>query len=168
MKHENILKTKFYNQNETYEKSVFLMTKFPSITNPTADDHRLEQVITSVKNALKAQGYTARIARPPEPDYHPALWDKVEAFLFCCGSAVAIIENKVSSGFNSNVAMEWGWMRALDRPTLFLIEQSIPGRIADTGGLLEARFDWNVPDPAANGINAGIEQHCRNLQTHYS
>jgi hypothetical protein len=39
---------------------------------------------------------------------------------------IAIVEDRFNPNLNSNVAMEWGWMRAMNKPVLYLVE-------ADTG-----------------------------------
>lgn len=127
-----------------YERSVFIMTKFPEGQDPV--DRELERVITAVKDAVTACGFTPRIAS--ERRYHPGLWDNVEAYLFGCQRGIAIVEDKYRRELNPNVAMEWGWMRGMGRDVLYLVERTFTLGRADMAGLLEERFDWDNPEPA--------------------
>ena len=147
----------FYENGATYEDSVFIMTKFPR-----ADLRTIRRtgspgpVITHAVECVRANGYHPRIASEPRPPYHAALWDNVEAYLFCCGNGVAIVEDKYKDEFNPNVAMEWGWMRATEKRVLYLIEKDFKHLRADTQGLLSEEFVWDAPLP---GIQAAITKY---------
>ena len=134
-----------------YERSVFLMTKFPE---PGEDEKagELESVIDAVANAITSAGFIPRIARFPS-NYHPGLWDNVELHLLGCRQGIAIVEDRYLPELNPNIAMEWGWMRGMGKPVLFLLEQEFAHFRADLGDLLNERFQWTDPGP---GVNAAV------------
>ena len=94
-----------FNQDSSYEKSIFVMTKFP--TGSTPADHELQTVIDVVRSSVGNCGYHARIASDRE--YHAGLWDNVELYLLGCSRGIAIVEDRHTSELNPNVTMEWGW-----------------------------------------------------------
>ena len=127
-----------------YDKSIFIMTKFPEDDTPL--DKELERVIKAVQDAVVECGFTPRIAS--EKDYHPGLWDNVEVFLFGCQRAVAIVESKYKHELNPNVTMEWGWMRGMGKDVLYLVEKSFDMGRADLSGLIVKPFPWEAPEVA--------------------
>jgi hypothetical protein len=135
-----------------FEKSVFVMTKFPDANNPAPVNAQLSAVIQAVRNAVNARGYLARLAS--DNAYHPILWDNVELYLLGCSRGIAIVEDKYLPELNPNVAMEWGWMRGIGRNVLYLVEKDFKKQRADWGGLIESQFDWTNPEP---DIKAAID-----------
>jgi hypothetical protein len=135
-----------------YELSVFVMTKFPRTgAAAQANDAELEKVLAAVSAAVQGAGFHSRIAR--DGQYHPQLWDNVELHMLGCCRGIAIVEDKYLPELNPNVAMEWGWMRAMVKPVLFLIEKDFTSLRADFEGLLRAEFSWTDPEP---GISAAV------------
>ncbi len=126
-----------------FEKSVFIMTKFPDPGDPRSD--ALQRVIDSVGKAIQGCGYCARIAS--ETDHHEWLWGNVELYLLGCAYGVAIVEDKYRPELNPNVAMEWGWMRGMGRRVLFLREKEFKNDRADWSGLTGYEFEWDNPEP---------------------
>lgn len=150
-------KLQAFHENASYEKSIFIMTKFPNIQNPSPEDLELESVIKTVRNAVVACGYEPRIAN--DHQYHPLLWDNVELYLLGCQRGIAIVEDKYLPELNPNVAMEWGWMRGMGRNVLYLVEKSFTKPRADWSGLIEYPFEWNKPD---HDIPGHIQQWLQN------
>ncbi len=135
----------------SYERSVFVMTKFPEAgADPKAI--QLQQVIDAVSAEVETGGFVPRIAKFPV-NYHPGLWDNVELHLLGCRQGIAIVEDHYLPELNPNVAMEWGWMRGMGKPVLFLAEEAFDHRRADLGDLLDQRFPWTDPHP---GIAAAV------------
>lgn len=126
----------------SYDKSVFVMSKFPD--GAGAADKELEHVLAVVSGAIGEAGYVPRIARGPAR-YHDALWDNVELHLLGCRQGVAIVEDRYLNELNPNVTMEWGWMRGMGKPVLFLVEEDFTNPRADVGGLIEDSFSWADP-----------------------
>src|SRR5262249_39999482 len=129
-----------------YERSVFIMTKFPDGKEP--NDVALDAVIGAVKAAITEANMVPRIA---EYAYHDWLWDNVELFLMGCSRGVAIVEDRYRSEFNPNVALEWGWMKGMGKKVFFLMEETFAHSRADWQGLLSKTFSWGAPD-------AGVKQ----------
>ena len=130
------------------------MTKFPDEDSVAAIDVELKAVIAEVKAAVDSTNrYTARIAS--EREYHPLLWDNTELFLLGSKRGIAIVEDKYRPELNPNVAMEWGWLRAMGRRVLYLMEKDFDQSRADWSGLLKKQFDWADPKP---GIEAAVQE----------
>lgn len=134
-----------------FDKAVFIMTKYPD-GNDTPDQE-LRAVITAVRDAITGCGYVPHLAT--DKKYHPILWDNVELYLLACSRAVAIVESKYKQELNPNVAMEWGWMRGMNRDVLYLVEETFDRSRADWGGLIQDSFPWATPAP---GITAAISK----------
>lgn len=150
LRHEQLL-AKFH-QVAKFDKSVFVMTKFPDPAKPAVVDTELTAVIQAVRDAVLKCGYVPRMAN--DSQYHPILWDNVELYLLGCRRGIAIVEDKYRPELNPNVAMEWGWMRGMGRNVLYLMEKHFDRGRADWGGLLQNQFDWANPRP---DIEAGVE-----------
>lgn len=131
-----------------YEKSVFIMTKFPD--GDTEKDRALNAVIEAVKDGIRDAHLTPRIATF---GYHDMLWPNVELFLLGCARGVAIVEDQYRQELNPNVALEWGWMKGMGKRVFFLMEESFANGRADWQGLLSARFSWSAP---AQGLRRTI------------
>jgi len=126
-----------------YRQSVFIMTKFPEGNEEPAQ--RLTEIINLVRSEIADRRFIPRLAS--DKRYHPMLWDNVELHALACCRGIAIVEDRYEGGLNPNVAMEWGWMRAMGKPVLFLMEQTFQHQRADWQGLLQEQFSWE--DPAA-------------------
>ncbi len=127
-----------------YDKSVFIMTKFPNGKNPKPIDEELKKIIQCVRDAVTENGFVPRIAL--DKKFHPGLWDNVEMYLLGCKRGVAIVENKYLNELNPNVTMEWGWMRGMDKDVLYLVENTFDLARADITGLIQDTFSWENPE----------------------
>jgi hypothetical protein len=150
-RHRSALQT-FYG-NGKYQTSVFVMTKFPEGNQDS--DLKLKAVIDLVCAGLTAGGLHPRIANGAK--YHSWLWDEVEIHLLGCASGVAIIEDKYRPELNPNVAMEWGWMKAMGKRVLYLQEEQFAHGRADLNGLRSWSFNWENPEP---GITEALREWC--------
>jgi hypothetical protein len=129
-------------QGKPYERRVFIMTKY----RDGADAHRdaeLQTVIDTVKAAVEARGYHPQLAG--ELKLHANLWENIECQMLGCARGIAIVEDRFNPKLNPNVAMEWGWMRAMKKPVLYLVEKAVAEVPADVAGLIKSRFDWDHP-----------------------
>jgi hypothetical protein len=148
LKHADKLK-EFHDNEQAYDKSVFIMTKFPDGADPL--DQQLNKVIDTVKDSITQCGYFPRIALG-HPRYFPTIWDNVEIHLLGCAKGVAIIENHYKKELNPNVAIEWGWMRAMDKPVLYLLEEDFTEFRADWLGFIADKFSWDHPEQDIPGL----------------
>ena len=124
-----------------FEKSVFIMTKFPEANGDP--DQKLKGLIDVVCIGLTQRGFLPRLASGAQ--FHDWLWDEVEIHLLGCATGIAIVEDRYRPELNPNVAMEWGWMRAMGKRVLFLREKKFAHGRADLGGLRAWEFDWESP-----------------------
>jgi hypothetical protein len=140
-------------KDNPYQRRVFIMTKYPD-RNDANLDAQLEIVIATVKAAVTAAGYHPQLAG--ETKLHPNLWENIVCQMLACGRGIAIVENRFNPKLNPNVAMEWGWMRAMEKPVLYLVEKAIPDAEipADVKGLIMSRFDWDNPPADIPGLVA--------------
>jgi hypothetical protein len=131
-----------FRQEASFEKSVFIMTKFPE--GKTAKARELSRVIKAVQESIAATGFVPRIAS--ERMYFADVWSNVELYLLGCRYGVAIVEGRYRPELNPNVAMEWGWMRGLGKDVLFLVEKQAHKYLrADWSGLIRQEFSWSEP-----------------------
>lgn len=139
---------------DPFEKSVFVMTKFPPSPIPPDDQlgRQLQDVIDAVLAGVKARGYVPRIAS--DHQYFDRLWQNVELFLLGCSKGVAIVESRYGSQVNPNVALEWGWMVGMGRRVLYLRDGEFESERADWAGLIHHKFEWAAP---ADGVDAGLQ-----------
>jgi len=132
-----------FHQSAPYVRSVFVMTKFRGNNSP--QDAQLARVIKAVRDGVTKFGFVSHVAS--DKTYNPMLWKNVELYLLACSRGIAIVESKHTHELNPNVTMEWGWMRAMDRPVLFLVEKAFDRSRADLSGLINDPFDWDNPEP---------------------
>jgi hypothetical protein len=131
-----------FRQEASFEKSVFIMTKFPE--GKTVKARELSRVIKTVQESIAGAGFVPRIAS--ERMYFADVWSNVELYLLGCRYGVAIVEARYKPELNPNVAMEWGWMRGLGKDVLFLVEKQAHKYIrADWSGLIRQEFSWSEP-----------------------
>ena len=69
------------------------------------------------------------------------LWNNVCVYMICCKFGIAILEDRIADEFNPNVALEYGFMRALSKPVLLLADTGFRNLRADIIGTLREHFD---------------------------
>jgi hypothetical protein len=126
-----------------YRLRVFIMTKYPDGADAKLDA-QLQTVINTVKDAVKATAYVPYLAS--DKAWHHNVWENVEFYMLACARGIAIIEDRFNPKLNPNVAMEWGWMRAMKKDILYLVEKGAKETPADIMGLIKGRFDWDNPE----------------------
>jgi hypothetical protein len=115
----------------TSRGSVFIMTKYPDGADAERDAE-LQTVIDTAKAAVSRCGFYSSMANAEVR--HPNLLKNVEVHKLACSHGVAIVENKFRPDLNPNVATEWGWMRAMRKPVLYLMEKDVKVTPADAAG----------------------------------
>jgi len=139
----------FFDQG-SYEKSVFIMTKFPE--SDEGDDAKLKIIIEEVKTVIADAGLIPRIATF---EYHEELRRNVELYLLGSARGVAIVEDRCRKEMNPNVAFEWGWMKGMGKRVFYLMEEEFAHSRADWSGLLNKTFSWDNP---ADGIRRALTE----------
>lgn len=134
---------KKFHEGGAFEDSVFVMTKYPKEGDEKAGP--LQKVIEEVVSGIRARGYVPRLAA--DAVHQTWMWGNVELYLLGCRRGVAIVEDRYLPELNPNVAMEWGWMKAMGREVLFLREKNFHHGRADWEGLIAYEFVWDDPAP---------------------
>jgi len=119
---------------ENYEKNIFIMTRFQQ------GNKALEALDKSIRDTLEKRNFVGHRADDRVYPNDRNLWDNVCSYMFCCKFGIAVLENIVADEFNPNVALEYGFMRALGKPTLLLKEKRFKPR-ADILGTVWEEFD---------------------------
>jgi hypothetical protein len=119
---------------QDYDKNVFIMTRFQR------GNKALESIDATIRNGLIAKGFIGHRADDRVYPNDRSLWDNVCTYMFCCKFGVAVLEDIIADEFNPNVALEYGFMRALGKPTLLLKEKRFRPR-ADILGTVWEEFD---------------------------
>ncbi|WUH96826.1 hypothetical protein OHR68_25075 [Spirillospora sp. NBC_00431] len=126
---------RFFEDHPNYDKNVFLMTRFdPGSSHLVRLDVEIRKVLrTHDLNPVRADDKVYM------PDRN--LWNNVCVYMLCCSRGVAILEDRAADEFNPNVALEYGFMRALNKPTLLLADAGFRNLRADIVGTLRETFD---------------------------
>lgn len=124
----------FFADHPNFEDNVFLMTRFDDSGYLAALDGQLREV-------LRSRGLDPVRADDRVYVEDRNLWDNVCVYMLCCSKGVAVLEDRGVNEFNPNVALEYGFMRALNKPTLLLTDIGFRNLRADIIGTLRGNFD---------------------------
>jgi hypothetical protein len=124
-----------FRREADFEKSVFIMTKFPE--GKSAEARQLSAIIATVQRTIRSAGFVPRIAC--DRMYYEDVWSNVELYLLGCRYGVAIVEATYRPELNPNVAMEWGWMWGLAKTCCSWSRDLRRNTCAQTGPASSAR-----------------------------
>lgn len=144
---------RFFADHPVYSNNVFLMTRFD-------ESKHLKELDQTTRNALRERGLNPVRADDRVYASDRNLWDNVCLYMLCCSKGVAILEDRGRDEFNPNVALEYGFMRALNKPTLLLVDRAFRNLRADVIGTLREEFD--LLDIAAT-VPSAMERWLRDL-----
>ena len=114
---------KFLMQHPHFDRNVFVMMPF---STPAS-----EAIFESVEQELDDHGLIA--LRADRRAFSPVLWWNVVTYMLGSSYGIVIYE-PCSIPFNPNVSIEAGFMLALDRPVLFLVNEELRGLPVDFSG----------------------------------
>jgi hypothetical protein len=126
---------RFLTEHRDYDRNVFIMTRF------SPGDRMLAQLDESLRKTLcrhRLHGLRADDRMFASDDQ---IWSNVRIYMLCCRYGVAILEDRLKDEFNPNVALEYGFMRALAKPVLLLKDIGFRNVRADIVGTLHQPFD---------------------------
>ena len=126
---------RFFVDNPQYERNVFIMMRFDE------GDRPLAQIDEELRKALCRHGLVGLRADGKIYPSDNQLWKNVCVYMLCCKYGVAVLEDRAKDEFNPNVAMEYGFMRALDKRTLLLADRGFSNLRADIVGTVREQFD---------------------------
>lgn len=125
---------RFFADHPDYDRNVFVMMRF------RADPH-YHRMFDVIREVLWQHGLAAlRVDQKSYPD-DDDLWDNIVVYMMGCKYGIAIFEDFDERDFNANVAIEYGFMRALNKRVLILKEQRMPRVPADVTGSRFRPFD---------------------------
>ncbi len=124
-------------QDHPYENSVFVMMKFPDGL-PDTEKALIDRIFDVIAASLRAYRLQAR--RADQKVYEPDLWNNLCVYMFGCKYGLAVLEDKGANEMNPNVALEFGFMKAMNRTVGILREASFKHDRADLIGKLVKSF----------------------------
>jgi len=124
-------------EDVTYENSVFVMMKFPDGL-AAGQMELLDRIFQVISSALQAYGLVAR--RADKKQYEPDLWNNLCVYMLGCQFGLAVLEDRGANEMNPNVALEFGFMKALAKEVGLLREESFKHDRADLIGKLVKSF----------------------------
>jgi hypothetical protein len=133
-----------FHEDTSYEKSVFVMMKFPDAQ--MNDPHRqlLNDIWRVISDVLGQRGLKAR--RADLKPYYDQLWENVCVHMFGSRYGMAILEDRVASELNPNVTLEYGFMKALNRTVGLFRSEDFRHDRADLTGKLSKSFSIDAND----------------------
>jgi hypothetical protein len=137
-----------------YERNVFIMMRFDESDRPLG---HLDEIL---RKTLCHHGLAGRRADDQMYARDNQIWTNVCVYMLCCKFGVAVLEDRAKDEFNPNVALEYGFMRALDRRTLLLVDRGFSNLRADVIGTLREQFDFA---DLAGTLTPPIERWIRGL-----
>ena len=129
-----------FQEDSAYDKSVFIMMKFPD--RGTLDERSYTLLIDiwdELVQTLSTYGLIAR--RADKKSYHEQLWENICVYIFGCRYGLAILEDTAAQELNPNVTLEYGFMKALNRNVGLLRDVNFKHDRADLTGKLAKSFE---------------------------
>jgi len=126
---------RFFDDHPNYDRNVFIMTRF------VKGNRLLEELDNKLRQVLRDHGLNP--LRADDKMYMPDrnLWNNVCVYMLSCKFGISILEDRVADEFNPDVAIEYGFMRALNKPVLLLADAGFRNLRADIIGTLREHFD---------------------------
>lgn len=144
------------------KRSVFVMMKFPDSRLPQSAQDCLTDLFGAIRDELQRYGLTA--LRADQRHFHPQLWDNLCAYMFACHYGLAVLEDVTGSELNPNVALEYGFMRALGKSVLLLQEEKFTHIRADIAGTLPRYFQMRESILDIGSVRSAIQNWMVDLQ----
>ena len=139
-----------YLSQSTFETNVFIMMRF--VQN---DQNQL--IRSTIESQLQNHGLVSQFA--DNISFTDDLWDNVCTYMIGSRFGVAVIEEIEERTFNPNVAIEIGFMRAIQRRVLVLKDKRVPKLPADLIGQIYKEFDsYNLVATISAQIDAWIQE----------
>ena len=126
---------RFFKDHPNHSRNVFIMTRL------VKGDRLLEELDRELRAVLREHDLDPVRADDKMYLRDRNLWNNVCVYIICCKYGIAILEDRVADEFNPNVAIEYGFMRALNKPTLLLADIGFRNLRADIIGTLREHFD---------------------------
>jgi hypothetical protein len=130
---------RFY-EDGPYDKSVFVMMKFPDPRSMKPEHcELLDRIWETLAVTLASYGLMAR--RADKREYHDQLWENICVYMLGSRYGVAILEDRVAQELNPNVALEYGFMKSMNRQVALCRDVQFRHDRADLTGKLSKQFE---------------------------
>jgi nucleoside 2-deoxyribosyltransferase len=86
------------------------------------------------------------------------MWNNVCVYMLCCKQGIALLESYSKQEYNPNVAIEYGFMRALNKRVLLLRDKQFPRDRADITGKEMLPFDINNKDSISRAMETWLKE----------
>lgn len=117
-----------------FDRNVFIAMRFRST-------EQFAEIDTAVRDGLRAFGLDGHRADGRMYATDGDLWNNVCVYMMGCKYATCIFEEIDEREFNPNVAIEYGFLRAINRQILLLKEQRVPTMPTDMVGKMYRAFN---------------------------
>jgi hypothetical protein len=127
-------------EDTPYDESVFVMMKYADAATMEPKQCRLlTDIWDTLSQTLATYGLTAR--RADKKTYVDQLWENVCVYMLACRYGIAVLEDRAANELNPNVTLEYGFMKALNRPVALLRDLNFKHDRADLTGKLAKPFE---------------------------
>ena len=89
----------------------------------------------------RSNAYDLKARRADKTEYHDQLWENTCVYMLGSRFGIAILEDRVAEELNLNVALEYGFMKSLNRRVVLIREVSFRHDRADLLGRLSKPFE---------------------------
>jgi len=129
-----------FNEDGPFEKSVFVMMKFPDPRMTPEVIRMLEDAHRIIREELDRYGLRAR--RADERTFAPSrqVWDNLCIYMLGCKYGLALLEDRSGEELNPNLTLEFGFMRALGRDAILIKDRAFKHIRADIVGTIPKDF----------------------------
>jgi hypothetical protein len=129
-----------FREDGPYDESVFVMMKFPDPNVMEAKQCKLLRDIWEVLVQVLS-AYDLKARRADKKTYHDQLWENICVYMLGSRYGIAILEDRVAEELNPNVALEYGFMKSLNRGVALFRDVNFKHDRADLTGKLAKSFE---------------------------
>ena len=144
----------FLKDHPNPKRNVFLMMRFK-------DGKQYDEIHAAIRNELKQ--HELFVLRADEKDYTGDLWENVCLYMLGSSYGVAVFEEIDLKEFNPSVALELGFMLALNKRCLILKDKRMARMPTDIVGKLYKEFDTYEIEKT---LKVAIKSWVRDLALH--
>jgi len=138
----------FLRDHQDASKNVFLMMRFRS-------GSQYDDIARAIRDEMKTYGLN--VVRADDKDYTGDLWTNVCLYMLGCSRGITVFEEIDEREFNPSVALELGFMLALNKRCLILRDSRMRKMPTDIVGKLYKEFDtFDIDASVRRGVRAWL------------
>jgi hypothetical protein len=122
---------KIQEQHPFVDRNVFIMTPYSTPASVA--------IFSAITRELEDHGLVP--LKADQKAFALYLWWNVASYMLACSYGIVVYEPHLEVPFNPNVSIEAGFMLALDRPVLFLVNKRLTALPVDFAGHLHRTFN---------------------------